>query len=189
MNSNEKPKVLIDPFDLPLKTEFKSEDFGGFNYENIDNLKHISDIKNLLESLNKTQYKYGDLIRFDEFRDNKTYIIGENGKLVKNFGCDGYLYIPREITKNFDNATKIYPEDVFFYEIMELRYDDLLIRKVFNCNKKELDLLHEKYHFEFTYHPSINIIKIEVNDNLCTYDLDKKYNLKDIEKFCLKIFT
>jgi hypothetical protein len=189
MNSNEKPKVLINPFDLPLKSEFRSEDYGGFKYETIDNLKHISDIKNLLNKLNKTQYKYGDLLRFDEFRDNKTYIIGENGKLIKNLGCDGYLFIPREITKNFDNATKIYPPDVFFYEIMELRYNDLLIRNLFNCDKKELDVLYKKYNFEFTYFRISNIIKIEVNNNLNTYDLDKKYNIKDIENFCLKIFT
>ena len=116
MNSNEKPKVLIDPFDLPLESEFRSEDYGGFKYESIDNLKHISDIKNLLEILNKTQYKYGDLLRFDEFRDDKTYIIGEHGKLFKNLGYDGYLFIPREITKNFDDSTKIYPQDIFLYK-------------------------------------------------------------------------
>ena len=116
MISTRKPKVLIDPFDLPLENELKSKDYGGFDYNNIDNLKHISELKNLLVSLKKTQYKYGDLIRFDEFRDNKTYIIGENGKLVKK-GCDGYLYIPREITKNFDDATNFYPEDVFFMKL------------------------------------------------------------------------
>ena len=88
MISNQKPKILIDPFDLPLEKEFKSKDYGGFDYKNIDNLKNISELKNLLEILKKTQYKYGDLIRFDEFRDNKTYIISENGKLVKNLGCD-----------------------------------------------------------------------------------------------------
>ena len=189
MNSNEKPKVLIDPFDLPLESEFRSEDYGGFKYESIDNLKHISDIKNLLEILNKTQYKYGDLLRFDEFRDDKTYIIGEHGKLLKNLGYDGYLFIPREITKIFDDATKIYPQDIFLYQVMELRYNDLLIRNLFNCDKKNLDVLYNKYNFEFTYYPSRNIIKIEINDNLNTYHLDKKYNLKDIENFCLKIFT
>ena len=72
---------------------------------------------------------------------------------------------------------------------MELRYNDLLIRNLFNCDKKNLDVLYNKYNFEFTYYPSRNIIKIEINDNLNTYHLDKKYNLKDIENFCLKIFT
>ena len=189
MNSNEKPKVLIDPFDLPLESEFRSEDYGGFKYEDIDNLNHISDIKILLDKLNKTKYKYGDLLRFDDFRDNKTYIIGENGKLVKNLGCDGYLFIPREITKNFNDATTVYPEDVFFYEIMELRYDDLIIQRLFDTSKLELEKLYKEYNFEFTYYPIKNIIKIEVNNNLNTYDLDNKYSIKDIEKFCLKIFT
>ena len=72
---------------------------------------------------------------------------------------------------------------------MELRYDDLLIRKLFNTTKLELTKLYKKYNFEFTYHPIRNLVKIDVNDNLNSYDLDKNYSLKDIENFCLKIFT
>ena len=81
------------------------------------------------------------------------------------------------------------------YNLNKLLNDEELKSKSHSiCRYKshfDIERINNKnqYNFEFTYHPIRNLVKIDVNDNLNSYDLDKKYSLKDIENFCLKIFT
>ena len=147
----EKPSVLINPFDLDYES---NKNF----YENLD---HISQLEKILKKCGKLNYKFGDLIRIHEYRDKLTYMIGDNGKLIKSVGDNNYLFIKYDITYKYNDATKRYPVDEYFYEEIELRSDDKLVLKTFNCTKEDIYSLPEKHNFLYIYYPLDNCICVQ----------------------------
>ena len=102
----------------------KTEDFSTF--------RNITDLFKFIN--NELEYNYGDLVAFSKYRDTQTYIIGKEGKLIKNpdYSCAGYLTIPYEITNCLDDALEKYYEIEIQY--IDLRFDDNFIKE--NINTK-----------------------------------------------------
>ena len=71
-------------------------------------MKEIKNISQLSDYV--TNYNFGDLVAFSDYRDTGTYIIGKNGELVYNpdYSNSGYLTIPYEITQYLDDAVNKY---------------------------------------------------------------------------------
>ena len=139
----------------------KTEDFSTF--------RNITD---LFRFINKDlEYNYGDLVAFSKYRDTQTYIIGKEGKLIKNpdYSCAGYLTIPYEITNCLDNALEKYSEIEIQY--IDLRFDDTFIKE--NLNTKSCKIL-EKWNWKFSYNYETQELDITFPNNTNNiYDVKK----------------
>ena len=70
--------------------------------------------------LNKEIADARRVVSFSDFRDSETYIIGKEGKLIRNpdYSNSGYLSIPYEITQYLDDAKNKYSKgDIEFSSI------------------------------------------------------------------------
>ena len=139
----------------------KTEDFSTF--------RNIAD---LFRFINKNlEYNYGDLVAFSKYRDTETYIIGKEGKLVKNpdYSEAGYLTIPYEITNSLDNALEKYSEIEIQY--IDLRFDDTFIKE--NLNTKSCKIL-EKWNWKFSYNYETQELYIDFpNDTKNVFKINK----------------
>ena len=97
--------------------------------ENESEIKNISQLSDYV-----TNYNFGDLVAFSDYRDTGTYIIGKNGELIYNpdYSNSGYLTIPYEITQYLDDAVNKYQGVDTMY--IDLRYDDIFIKTNINTS-------------------------------------------------------
>lgn len=143
-----------------------------------DNFSKFKNVTDLFKFINKEyEYKYGDLVSFSEYRDTETYIIGKEGKLIKNpdYSAAGYLTIPYEITKYLDDAFGKYSELLEDFpsdlDWIDLRFDDKFIKE--NINTKSCKIL-EKWDWKFSYCININELHITFPNNIKKiYDVKK----------------
>lgn len=125
-----------------------------YKFSDMEDYNHIKNVSQLSDYI--SEYQYGDLISFDDYRDVGTFIIGKNGNLIPNEdkSGSGYLSIPYEITKHLDDAVSLY-SDIPVRDI-SIRYDDKIILN--NINTPNCKIL-EEWNWEFTWFPgSIHII-------------------------------
>lgn len=82
------------------------------------------------------RFQHGDVISFDDYRDEETFIVYKNdeGRLIWSRNSDpymaGYLHIPEEITRTFQDATSHYRDVIKAVPSMTLRLnsrDTLLV--------------------------------------------------------------
>lgn len=95
--------------------------------ENEHNITNVSQL-----SKHVSNYNFGDLVSFSDYRDTCTYIIGKDGELVDNpdYSACGYLTIPYEITQYLYDAVNKYENiDPMF---IDLRPDDKFIKDNIN---------------------------------------------------------
>jgi len=125
-----------------------------YKFSDMEDYHHIKNVSQLSDYI--SEYQYGDLISFDDYRDVGTCIIGKNGNLIHNEdkSASGYLSIPYEITKHLDDAVSLY-SDIHVRDI-SIRYDDKIILN--NINTPNCKIL-EEWNWEITWFPgSIHII-------------------------------
>jgi hypothetical protein len=104
-----------------------------------DDFLKFKNISDLFKFISKgLEYNYGDLVAFSKYRDTQTFIIGKEGKLIKNpdYSYAGYLSIPYEITKYLYNAVEKYSEIEVQY--IDLRFDDNFIKENINTDENVL---------------------------------------------------
>ncbi len=90
-------------------------------------------------------WKHGDMISIDTFRDSGVYFINSDGTLIPNpdFSGSGYLTIPLYISKKFKNAYKAYEH--YEYTHLELAYDDEFIQDTFGKFDSDFSFCIGKY--------------------------------------------
>jgi len=106
------------------------------DYDDIKKIKNISDLSNHV-----TEYNYGDLVAFSDYRDTCTCIIGKKGKLISNpdNSGSGYLSIPFSITKYLKDAVSMYGHQDLCVNDIDLRFNDKFILE--NINTKKCKIL------------------------------------------------
>lgn len=112
----------------------------------IDEYDHnITNISQLSKYV--TNYNFGDIVAFSEYRDTCSYIIGKDGELVGNpdYSNSGYLTIPYEITQYLDNAVDKYTRIEKTH--IDLRHDDKFIKKNINTSSCKIK---EKWNWKLT---------------------------------------
>ena len=98
-----------------------------YYYHKYDYLNNDLSIKST-ESLLKKRLNFGDIIQFDNYRANGCYIVSDD-KLIQ---CNGYvsddIFIPLEISKEFENPIELYKDiHVDFYGIELSKNDKYII--------------------------------------------------------------
>ncbi len=136
----------------------------------ISNINNISQLSKYV-----TKYNYGDLVAFSDYRDTGTYIIGKEGKLVKNpdYSDSGYLTIPYEITQYLNDAVGKYSETEVMF--IDLRYDDKLILDKINSTSDKLPK-----EWKYTYYTPENEISVKFPNSQHTF------SIKDTSAFKIK---
>ena len=114
-------------------------------YEELEKIKNISDLSNHV-----TNYNYGDLVSFSDYRDTGTFIIGKKGKLIPNpdNAAAGYLSIPYEITQYLNDAVSMYGHNDLSVNDIDLRYNDKFILN--NINTKKCKIL-KKWNWKISW--------------------------------------
>jgi len=159
--NNDKPTKII--FDI-------TDAYDNFDYEFdideiIDKIKSMKDLKKY--NLYDGPYEFGDIVRLNEYRDTGTFFVGEKGELIENpdNSGSGYLTVPLEITKHFDDAIKKFEIDYLEINDIELKYNDKLILDKINtknCKIKENDNFILSYYF---YDNTLEVIFPNGNHN------------------------
>ena len=159
--NNDKPTKII--FDI-------TDAYDNFDYEFdideiIDKIKSMKDLKKY--NLYDGPYEFGDIVRLSEYRDTETFFVGEKGELIGNpdNSGSGYLTVPFEITKHFDDAIKKFEIDYLEINDIELKYNDKLILDKINtknCKIKENDNFILSYYF---YDNTLEVIFPNGNHN------------------------
>ena len=155
-----------------------------------DNESDINNISQLSDYV--TDYNYGDLVAFSDYRDTGTYMIGKNGELVNNpdYSNSGYLTIPYEITQYLDNAVNKYQEVDPMY--IDLRYDDKFILENINTTSCKIKknwnwklTLYSGYMFYIKF-PNGKEHNFDVNKT-SAYKIKKWYEASQKEQSILKV--
>ena len=156
--------------------------------ENESNIKNISQL-----SAYVTNYNFGDLVTFSDYRDTGTYIIGKNGELVCNpdYSNSGYLTIPYEITQYLYDAVNKYQGVDPMY--IDLRHDDKFIKDNINTSSCKIKgewnwkltlycgyMLHVKF-------PNGKEQEFEV-DKTSAYKIKKWLDASEKEQSTLKVY-
>ena len=105
--------------------------------DEIDEYNH--DFTNVSQlSKHVTNYNFGDLVAFSEYRETGTYIIGKDGSLIENpdYSASGYLTIPYEITKYLYDAVNKYKNIAPMF--IDLRPDDKFIKDNINTTSSKI---------------------------------------------------
>ncbi len=156
--------------------------------ENESDIKNISQLSDYV-----TNYNFGDLVAFSDYRDTGTYIIGKNGELVYNpdYSNSGYLTIPYEITQYLYDAVNKYQGVDPMY--IDLRPDDKFIKDNINTSSCKIK---EEWNWKITLYSGYMLyIKFPNGkeqgfdvSKTSAYKIKKWYEASQIKQSKLKVF-